>query len=128
MGRAGKSFRIYQSAAHGSRAVKIGFSWPACLLNLYWAVAKGLWWIALLILIAMFSLNIAASAVLRSYPLAAGIGANVIMVAGVVLLGIYGNNLVAARLERRGFVLGPTIKASGPQEALRLGRETDSAA
>jgi hypothetical protein len=43
-----KTFHIYAHPVEGLEAVKIGFSWPACLFGSLWMLEKELWGLAAL--------------------------------------------------------------------------------
>jgi len=80
------------------RFVKEGFSWPAFVFTLAWAVVKGLWRTALGIFLAQTAIAAAAEA-LRLSPDAGA----VVSFAFLVFLGAFGNDFVRLELARRGY-------------------------
>lgn len=117
-----QTYHVYCSDAHGYHVVKRGFSWTAMFFNLYWAIAKRLWWLAGVILLRAFGglllLQVAMGP--QQFRLPVSLCFLAAEVAGVVYLGMRGNTWIVACLERRGFALSGEVQAGSMREARRL--------
>ena len=80
------------------RFVKEGFSWPAALFNVFWALVKGMWIAAIIIFLA----QAVVSGVIGAARLAPEAEAAASL-AFVLLLGLFGNDLLRFELARRGY-------------------------
>ncbi len=80
------------------RFVKEGFSWPAFVFSLFWALAKGMWVTAVLIFLAQAAIN----GVIASARLSPEVQ-SVLSFAFFVLLGAFGNDFVRLELARKGY-------------------------
>ena len=114
------TYRILQNVSGDMRAVKVGFSWPAMLLNLIWMVANGLWLGSLLVSVLIFGgLLLYASAVQESPVVAAAM-----VVAGevalLIFLGFRGNEWLTSHLESQGYALKEVVEAPNPVDAVAL--------
>ncbi len=101
----------YINPARGFVRVKTGFSWPAFFFGAMWAVAKGLWLIA----IAMFALD-ALIWFCSGYAAARGndglaVAGLVFQIAYWVLRGRHANAWWRAKLVRQGY------RPTGPNRA-----------
>ncbi len=78
--------------------LKEGFSWPAGMLGIAWALCHGLWWTALA-LVVVFS-----GGIVLLNQLGAGGEAILLVTLGIaVIMGYIGNDLRRVALERDGF-------------------------
>jgi hypothetical protein len=114
------NYRILKNDSGDVRAVKIGFSWPAMILNLVWLIANGLWLGALLVFVLIVSGLLVFSSALQESPIAA----SGLFVAGEIallfFLGLRGNDWLASHLESRGYHHAQSLEAKGFAEALEL--------
>ena len=113
-------YRILTSDSSDLRAVKVGFSWPAFLLNLIRLVANGLWLGALLISVLFVGGFLLSSSAVQSSPVAASAGFVSAVIALLVYLGIRGNDWLASHLESRGYTHACTLDATNFENALEL--------
>ena len=113
-------YRILSNDAGDLRAVKIGFSWPAFILNLIWLVANGLWIGAVLVFVLIVGGLLLFGAAAQESP---GPAAGAIAVVGeltlLLFLGFRGNDWLAAHLESHGYTLRETLEAPNFPEALK---------
>jgi hypothetical protein len=80
------------------RFVKEGFSWPAALFSLFWALAKRMWVTA----IAIFLAQALVSGIIQAATLSPEAD-TAVSVAFLFLLGTIANDLVRFELARRGY-------------------------
>jgi hypothetical protein len=78
--------------------VKEGFSWPAYLFTILWALVKGMWVTAILLFLVQACLSGAAMS-FRAAPQASALAS----LALLFLIGAFGNDLRRFELSRRGF-------------------------
>jgi hypothetical protein len=114
------SYRILKNDSSEMRVIKIGFSWPALLLNLIWLVANGLWLGATLVFVLMAGGWLLFSAAAQESPIAAGAIGLFGGIALLLYLGFRGNDWLASQLESRGYTLGETLEATNFPEAHKL--------
>jgi len=114
------TYRILTNDLGDTRAVKVGFSWPAFFLNVLWAVANGLWVVALLILVLAVCGLILFSSAVQSSPVLVSLGAVSAEVALLTFLGARGNDVLASHLERRGYVKSSVVSAPNLPSALEI--------
>ncbi len=104
------------SAAEDRGAVLIreGFSWGAALFTVFWALWRGLWgWAAILLAVAVALDWAAAWAGLGDAAVAA------IQIAFMLLVGYHGNDWRRARLERKGYLFAGVVAGSDMTAAER---------
>ncbi len=118
-----KSFTVYRNESGAVRVVKNGFSWPAFFLNIYWALFKRLWWLAMAIVTCVL-----AALVIVESVIAASTQVMVILVigelGGLTYIGLHANRWLSLSLERRGFQSGEIINAASHSAATRVVGET----
>lgn len=78
--------------------VKEGFSWPAFLFNIVWALSKGLWITAIILFLAQAAIEGGAAASGLS-----GEAQSVIALGFLALVGLYANDLRRFELSQRGY-------------------------
>ena len=78
--------------------VKEGFSWPAFLFTFFWALVKGWWLTAILILAAQIGLSAASYFIGFS-----AVGDTVLSFAVLFLIGAFANDLQRMELSLRNF-------------------------
>ena len=106
------SYRILRNDSGDVRAVKMGFSWPAMILNLVWFVANGLWVGAFLVFVLIAGGLVVLSSTIQTSPIAA-FGLFVFAELAILgFLGLRGNEWLASHLESRGF--SPRQEPSSP--------------
>ena len=94
--------------------VKEGFSWPAFMFSILWALWHRLWLAAGVILLASGGLNLLAWAIRPDLATQAALSLGV-----GVIIGYIGNDLRRSKLTRQGFALGGVVAGKGGDEALR---------
>jgi len=97
------------SAAERARFQREGFSWPALLFGPVWLLARGIWRALTVWLAAALALGWAIH--LGRLPSADGTW---FVLLSAIYLGLEGNSLAAAALERRGYKLAD-IAGAGAQ-------------
>jgi len=60
-----KTYKIYKHPSLGTEAVKVGFSWPAAFFIVFWMLAKKLWTMAGLWILAYIVLSIIQDTTLK---------------------------------------------------------------
>ena len=114
------SYRILKNDSGALRAVKIGFSWPAMLLNLIWLIANGLWLGALLVFVLVAGGLLLLGSAVQESPMVASGSFVVAELALLIFLGLRGNDWLASHLESSGYSHGQTLEAKGFAEAVEL--------
>ncbi len=114
------TFRILKNPSGETRAIKLGFSWPAMLLNLIWTIANGLWLGSLLVSVLLVGGLLLFSTAVQESPAVAGICAVVGGVALLTFLGFRGNDWLSSHLESKGYVLTEVLEAPNAIEAVAL--------
>ena len=94
--------------------VKEGFCWPAFFFGVVWALASGLWLVALLLAAGLIALGLVLSLV--GADAATGVAA---WAALALVVGFGGNDWRRARLARQGLRFSGVIAAPGRDAALR---------
>ena len=107
------------------RVVKVGFSWPAVLLNLIWLVANGLWLGAILVFVLAFAMLVLFGSAVQESPVAVSAIAVSAEIALLLFLGFRGNDWLASQLESRGYTISRILEAENFGEAVELAT-TDS--
>ncbi|MFP4616144.1 MAG: hypothetical protein ACLFRB_09725 [Thiohalorhabdus sp.] len=116
-----KIYDIYRHPAHGVRAVKQGFSWPAFLGGGLWALSKGMGRLGL----ALLSLGLAlaglagAALLLEARMLALAVATTAALTA--LVPGRRGNLWWRLTLREQGYYRVCTVDGRCPAEALRAG-------
>ena len=114
------TYRILTNGSDDLRAIKIGFSWPAFLLNLIWLISNGLWLGGILVFILVGGGLLVFAESVQESPLAASVIVFVAEFALLLFLGFRGNDWLAAHLESRGYEQVQALEAKGFVEALEL--------
>jgi phage shock protein PspC (stress-responsive transcriptional regulator) len=113
-----KIYKVYKHPSLGAEAVKVGFSWPAAFLIVIWMLAKKLWTLAGLWVLAYIVLAIIQDAALKSYST----GAILIILAGHLALGLIpafkGNEWRIKNLTKRGYEFVDSVQAATPYAAI----------
>jgi hypothetical protein len=94
--------------------VKEGFSWPAFVFGVVWALYHRLWIVAALLVALTTGLGVAFEE-LRLDP----VSASLIFFAVAVLVGMFGNDWKRASLRRRGYRADGVVTAANLETALR---------
>ncbi len=113
-------YRILKKDSGDVRAIKIGFSWPAAVLNLIWLVANGLWLGAFLVFLLVAGGLILLGSAVQESPVAAGSFFVFSVIALLFFLGLRGNDWLASHLESQDYRHAQTLEAGGFAEALEL--------
>ncbi len=92
--------------------VPYGFSWGAFLFQALWALYRGVWLTAILLLVAAMAISLIADT-LGLDPL----GAATVEIAGSLILAFGANDLRRFELVRRGFAVTGIVRAAGLAEA-----------
>ena len=114
------SYRILKSDAGDSRVIKVGFSWPAFLLNMIWLIANGLWVGAILVFVLVVGALLVFRATVQKSPIVVSAIAVAAEMALLLFLGFRGNDWLAAHLESRGYKQIRTVEAVKFDDALKL--------
>jgi hypothetical protein len=120
-----KVFKVYNHPSLGTEAVKVGFSWPAAFFIVFWMLAKKLWTLAGLWILAYIVLAMIQDAVLKSLST----GGVFIVLAGHLALGLVpafkGNEWRIRNLTRRGYEFVDSTRAETPRAAVaQVGKST----
>jgi|SRR5450432_648086 Protein of unknown function (DUF2628) len=102
------------SAAERARFQREGFSWPALLFGPVWLLARGIWRALTVWLAAALALGWAIH--LGRLPSADGTW---FVLLSAIYLGLEGNSLAAAALERRGYKLADIAGGANRLDAER---------
>lgn len=113
-----KVYRVYKHPSLGAEAVKVGFSWPAAFFNLIWMLAKKLWTLAGLWVLAYIVLSIIQDAAFKSHST----GAILIVLGGHLALALIpafkGNEWRIKNLTNRGYEFLDSAQAATPDAAI----------
>jgi Protein of unknown function (DUF2628) len=113
-----KTFLVFKHPSLGVEAVKVGFSWPAAFLSVFWMLAKKLWTWAGIWTLAYIVLAFAQDAALKSLS----IGMLLFVLAAHLFLGLVpafqGNEWRVRNLKSRGYELLETAEAKSPDAAI----------
>ena len=94
--------------------VKEGFCWPAFFFGVLWALAKGLWLVALLLVAVSVAL-----ALLIQWAGIDPVTGMAVWFAFALIIGFEGNDCRRRKLARRGLDVAGVIAADGRDAALR---------
>ena len=109
------SFRILTHPEHGTRAVKIGWSWPAFFFGLFWALYKRMWLLAA----SLFGF-IVLSSVFIPATMEGQLISNVLFLGLNLTISMKGNQWYASLLETQGFTREAQVEARNPGDALAV--------
>ena len=113
-----KIYKVYKHPSFGVEAVKVGFSWPAAFFVFIWMLAKKLWKLAGLWVLAYIVLTVIQDAAIKADS-ASGI---LIVLAGhlalALLPGLKGNEWRIKNLTKRGFEFVNSVQAETPDAAI----------
>jgi phage shock protein PspC (stress-responsive transcriptional regulator) len=113
-----KVYKVYKHPSLGAEAVKVGFSWPAAFLMVIWMLAKKLWTLAGLWILAYIVLAIIQDAALKSHSTSAIL----IILAGHLALGLIpafkGNEWRIKNLTMRGYEFVDSVQEATPDAAI----------
>ncbi|MFK4017349.1 DUF2628 domain-containing protein [Cobetia marina] len=109
------SFRILTHPEHGTRAVKIGWSWPAFFFGLFWALYKRMWLLAA----SLFGF-IVLSSVFIPATMEGQLISNVLFLGLNLTISMKGNQWYASLLETQGFTQQAQVEARNPGDALAV--------
>ncbi len=101
-------------AAPDAEAVKEGFSWPAFLLSVFWALWHRLWLAALI----FFAANLVLGVVLALTG-ADALSSSVASLGLAALIGWAANDMHCAKLSRLGFAMRAPVIATTGETAIR---------
>lgn len=114
------NYRILKKDFLDTRAVKVGFSWPAFSLNVLWALANGLWVVALLVVVLAACGLLLFSSSVQASPVFATVSAFSAGLAILVFLGFRANDMLASHLEGCGYIKTSVVSAPNLPGALEL--------
>ena len=109
------SFRILTHPEHGTRAVKIGWSWPAFFFGLFWALYKRMWLLAA----SLFGF-IVLSSVFIPATMEGQLISNVLFLGLNLTLSLKGNQWYVSLLETQGYQEQAQVSARNPDDALAV--------
>ena len=109
------SFRILTHPEHGTRAVKIGWSWPAFFFGLFWALYKRMWLLAA----SLFGFIVLSSVFI---PATQGgqLISNILFLGLNLTISLKGNLWYASLLETQGYQEQAQVSARNPDDALAV--------
>ncbi len=120
-----REFEIYSKPSFPNVAVKRGFSWPGFFFSWIWALSRGLWMPAALIVgfgVLLITLQSVFSSVI---PVTFDFSGLIIM----VIVGLRGNNWRCRKLERDGYEFTGLVEARSPASAVAahaLGKKSET--
>lgn len=113
-----KVYKVYKHPSLGTEAVKVGFSWPAAFFIVFWMLAKKLWTLTGLWILAYIVLAMIQDAALKSLST----GAILMVFAGHFALGLIpafkGNEWRIRNLTKRGYEFVGSAQAETPDAAI----------
>jgi len=113
-----KVYKVYKHPSLGAEAVKVGFSWPAAFLIVIWMLAKKLWILSGLWVLAYIVLAIIQDVALHS----PSIGAILIILSGHMALALIpafkGNEWRIRNLTKRGYEFVDSVQSETPDAAI----------
>ncbi|QQK64522.1 DUF2628 domain-containing protein [Cobetia sp. cqz5-12] len=109
------SFRILTHPQHGTRAVKIGWSWPAFFFGMFWALYKRMWLLAG----SLFGF-IVLSSVFIPATMEGQLISNVLFLGLNLTISLKGNQWYASLLETQGYQEQAQVSARNPDDALAV--------
>lgn len=112
-----RDYAVLMRDRHPDRApdialVPYGFSWGAFLFQALWALYRGVWLVAIVLLLAAMAISLLAD-LSGLDPL----GAATVEIAGSLILAFAANDLRRFELVRRGFALAGIVRAASLAEA-----------
>ena len=114
-----KTFELYRSEEKNDlKAVKRGISFPAFFFTWIWALIKGLWITAFLLIILSFALGIILQKAAFSTPHQHSISILYSIIVALVF-GLYGNEWVRRKLRKQGYQRIKTVIAKNKEEAIQ---------
>jgi len=122
-----KVYKVYKHPSLGAEAVKVGFSWPAAFFVVFWMLAKKLWTLAGLWVLAYIVLAGIQDAARKSLST----GAILVVVAAHLALGLVpafkGNEWRIRNLTKRGYEFVDSVRAETPDAAIAQAGKSSSA-
>jgi len=109
------SFRILTHPQHGTRAVKIGWSWPAFFFGMFWALYKRMWLLAG----SLFGF-IVLSSVFIPATMEGQLISNVLFLGLNLTISLKGNQWYASLLETQGYREQAQVEARNSDDALAV--------
>ena len=111
-----KQYRVFTHPSGAGEAIKEGWSWPACLFGLIWALFSGLWLTAFGTFIGLF-----AVAVLLGLAFGTSTASGIVNIAGLFLMAIfgqYGNDWLVKKLLGEGYEFSGSTVAPDASTAI----------
>ena len=107
-----KQYRVFEHPSGSKEAVKQGWSWPALLFGVIWALIKKLW--------AIFGGMIGVLVLFFILPPGSGIDfiCNLVGLAISIVFGLYGNSWREKNLVSRGFKPVAMVNAKNAEAAI----------
>lgn len=112
-----KTYSILTHAEKGRKAIKEGFSWPAFFFIVLWALAKGLFGVAIMLILLWAALSGIAYAIISSSPEASS-GISLLFISARVVVGFLANDWLKEKLLKSGFVFERKIEAKAASDAI----------
>jgi len=113
-----KIYRVYTHPTFGAEAVKVGFSWPAAFLIVIWMLAKKLWKLSAIWILAYIVLTVVQDAAVKANSLAGILMVLAVHMALALIPAFQGNEWRAKDLSKRGFELVDSVPAKTPDAAI----------
>ena len=113
-----KTYKIYKHPSLGTEAVKVGFSWPAAFFIVFWMLAKKLWTMAGLWILAYIVLSIIQDTTLKIGRVGVILIVLIAHLALALIPAFKGNEWRVKNLTKRGFVFVDSVSAETPDAAI----------
>jgi len=115
-------FSVYHHPVDGWAAVKQGFSWPALVLGIFWALFNRLWSIAFALLGVSIGIQLLELLLLESV----GLGGTALLLLAQLGVGVYvgqrGNHWLRARLLSQDYLFERELEAPSQAKAVSMVR------
>lgn len=118
-----RHFRVFSGPTGDLQVVKLGWSWPAFCFGLFWLAYKRLWGIAIGSVFLVFVIAFIESAATVPENTAFTV-VDLVGILIAVLLGGFGNVLLASRLTQKGYTKITVVEAKNPKHATEIVLET----
>ena len=121
------SYQVYKHGKKETRVVKKGFAWLAIPFNLAWFISRGLWrvffsYILIILFLAGVDYEIYGELGFINFSTASDPYRLLLIIEIIIftLPGFKGNEWTVHNLQKKGYKLAYSVKASSKREALEL--------
>lgn len=106
-------YKIYSDATGELEAIKDGWSWPAFLFNVIWALTKGMWTLVIAILLIFLAVGMFVRMTDGDI-----MWTNILSLTVSLIMGVTANPLQAKKLATYGFEPVAVVSANSPEQAI----------